>query len=374
MITVARTDTSLVGRWWWTVDHWTLVALVAIAAIGAVLTLAASPPVAERLGLDPFHFARRQFVYLPLALGVIVAVSMLTPRGIRRLATACLMVALTLTAATPFIGHEIKGATRWIALGPISLQPSEFLKPAFAVVAAWLFAARRLDERFPGDAISIVLFVVVAVLLLAQPDVGMSMVVAAVWATQFFLAGLPMILVGLLAITFVGGAVASYFGFQHVQGRIDRFLDPSIGDNYQVARSLEAFRAGGLYGRGPGEGVVKASLPDAHADFIFAVAGEELGLVACLVIVALFAFIVLRGLSRLLREDDLFVVLAVTGLLAQFGLQTLINMFTALKLIPAKGMTLPFISYGGSSALAIALAMGMVLALTRRWPVREVGR
>ena len=372
MLSIARTDTSLFGRWWWTVDRWTLAALISIIAVGAVLTLAASPPVADRLGLDPFYFVRRQFVFLPLALAVVAATSLMSPRGIRRLAVVCFAVAVVLMVLTPVLGEEIKGASRWIVLFGQSVQPSEIVKPSFAVITAWLCAARRLEPRFPGYAISTALFAVVAALLLMQPDVGMTMVVAAVWGAQFFLAGLPLLLVGLIGVVFISGAVGTYFAFQHVQGRVDRFFSSSAGDSFQVTQSLEAFRNGGLMGRGPGEGQIKAVLPDAHADFIFAVAGEELGLIACLVIVALFAFVVMRGFSRLLKEDSLFVLLAVTGLLVQFGLQTLINMASATNLIPPKGMTLPFVSYGGSSVLALALTMGMVLALTRERPGRGI--
>ena len=372
MLSIARTDTSLLGRWWWTVDRWTLAALVAIVAVGAVLTLAASPPVADRLGLDSFYFARRQFVFLSMALAVVAATSLMSPRGVRRLAVVCFAAAAVLMALVPVHGEEIKGATRWIVLSGMSVQPSEFVKPGFVVITAWLFAERRVEPRFPGYAISTALFAVVAALLLMQPDVGMTIVVAAVWGVQFFLAGLPLMLVGLIGVVFVSGAVGTYFAFQHVQGRVDRFFDSSVGDNFQVAQSLEAFRDGGLLGRGPGEGQIKAVLPDAHADFVFAVAGEELGLIACLAILALFAFVVLRGFSRLLNEDSLFILLAVTGLLVQFGLQTIINMASATNLIPPKGMTLPFVSYGGSSVLAMALAMGMVLALTRERPGRGI--
>lgn len=368
MTTFARTDTSLIGRWWWTIDRWTLAAVIAIAGIGAVLTLAASPPVAERLGLDAFHFARRQFLFLPLSLVVLFAVSLLSPRGIRRLAVACTGVALVGMVATLFIGDEIKGATRWIQFGGFSVQPSEFVKPGFVVIAAWMFAERRLDDRFPGYALATLLFVLVVGLLLAQPDVGMAIVVATVWGAQFFLAGLPLVLVGMITLVFLIGGVATYYAFPHVQVRIDRFLDPSANEGYQVTRALEAMRDGGLFGRGPGEGRIKEILPDAHADFIFAVAGEEFGLVVCLVIVALFAFVVLRGFSRIFRDRDLFVLLVTVGLLVQFGLQAIINMASTINLMPTKGMTLPFISYGGSSTLALAYAMGMVLALTREQP------
>ena len=368
MNALARTDTSLIGRWGWTVDRWTLAALGAIIAIGAVLTLAASPPVAERLGFDIFHFARRQFLFLSLALAIMFATSFLSPRGVRRLAVACLAGAMALMAATLFTGPEIKGATRWLQVGDYSMQPSEFAKPGFAVVAAWMFTGQRLGERFSGYAVATGLFVAVAALLLMQPDVGMTMVVAAVWAVEFFIAGLPLLLVAAIGFLFLGASVGAYFAFGHVQARVDRFLDPAGGEGYQVSRALEAFYNGGWAGRGPGEGRVKEVLPDAHADFIFAVAGEEFGLVLCLVLVVLFAFVVLRGFSRVFRDNDLFVLLAVTGLLVQFAVQAIINMASNTNLIPPKGMTLPFVSYGGSSILAMALGMGMVLALTRERP------
>ncbi|MDP7667395.1 MAG: FtsW/RodA/SpoVE family cell cycle protein, partial [Rhodospirillales bacterium] len=354
MSTFARTDRSLLGSWWWTVDRWTLAALLAIAAAGLVLTLAASPPVAERLGVDTFHFARRQALFLAAALVAIFATSVLGSRGVRRLGLVIFAVALVATAATPFLGVQLKGATRWISLAGLSVQPSEFVKVGLPVVTAWLFARQRLEARFPGHAISSALMASICALLLLQPDVGTTVVAVAVWGTQLFVAGVSLGLIALLAMTILAGGLGAYFAFHHVQGRIDRFLDPDTGTGYQVGRSLEAFRGGGLFGRGPGEGQIKDVLPDAHADFIFAVAGEEFGLVACLVLVALFAFIVLRGFSRVLAENDPFALFAVTGLLAMFGLQAAVNMASSLNLIPPKGTTLPFISYGGSSALALA--------------------
>jgi len=368
MTALARTDTSIVGRWWWTVDRWLLAAVLAIAAAGVILTLAASPPVAERIGLDTFHFARRQMVFIGLALALMVGVSFLSPRGVRRVAALVAIAALGLMVATLFAGTEIKGATRWLRIGGFSVQASEFIKPSFAVLAAWFFATRRLDDRFPGYTLACGLFVLVAGLLLLQPDVGMTLVVSAIWAVQFFIAGLPWVLVVGIAALFLGGGVAAYFAFDHVQIRVDRFLDPEAGLGYQVGRALDAFRNGGWAGRGPGEGRVKEVLPDAHADFIFAVVGEEFGLIACLIILALFCFVVLRGFTNAAKDHDLFVLLAVAGLLTQFGLQALINMASTVNLMPPKGMTLPFISYGGSSTLALGLGLGMVLALTRSRP------
>ncbi len=372
----ARTDHSTVGRWWWTVDRWTLVALAVLIGVGMLLVTAASPSVAERIHLPTFYFVDHQAIMLVPTLIVLFAVSLMTPRGIRRLALGTFAVFFLLTALTLVAGHEVKGATRWVGFGPLSLQPSEFLKPAFAVVAAWLFAkqhsARAAGYIFPGNLLSIVLFIAVVGVLMLQPDFGMTFICTAIWFGEFFLAGLPIVFVLALAVLGVGGLVGAYFIFPHIASRIDRFLDPASGDTYQVDRSLQAFVHGGLTGTGPGQGSVKMLLPDAHADFIFAVAGEELGLAATLFIVALFGFIVLRGFARALKDNDLFIVLAVGGLFIQFGLQAIVHMGSSLHLLPAKGMTLPFISYGGSSMLALGLGTGMALALTRtRYPGGE---
>ncbi len=368
MATLTRMDTSVIGQWWWTVDRWTLLAIGLLIAIGGLMTLAASPAVAERIGYSSFHFAQRQLIYMAPALAAMFAVSLMTPRGIRRLSAIGLVAALVLTLATLFLGPETKGATRWLSLGPMSVQPSEFVKPFFVVFAAWMFAGQKRGEGLPGNLISIAVFAVILLLLLAQPDVGMAIVVSGVWCAQFFMAGLPVFWVGGLAALAIVGVFCGYFFIPHVTSRIDRFLDPASGDSFQIDTALTAFGNGGLLGLGPGEGVVKRVLPDAHSDFIFAVAGEEYGLFACLSIVALFAFVVLRGLARLLEEENLFHLLAAGGLLILFGLQAVINLGVNLHLLPTKGMTLPFISYGGSSLLALAIAMGMLLALTRRRP------
>jgi cell division protein FtsW len=361
----ARTDTSRLAAWWWSVDRWTLAALMVLVLCGAVLTAAASPPVAERIGLGEFHFVIRQLVFLPLAVVIMLWVSFQDVRTVRRLALVLLGVGLALTAATLVMGAEVKGATRWLRIGPFGLQPSEFVKPGFAVVTAWLFAESCREPKFPGRLAAMALLALTAGLFLMQPDVGMTLVIGAVWSVQFFLGGMPIALLALLILGFLGAAVGAYMTFDHVQARVDRFLDPAQSEGYQVERALDAFQAGGLFGRGPGEGRVKEILPDAHADFIFAVAGEEYGLVVCLMIVGLFAAIVLRGFAKAFESDDLFRLIAVAGLMVQFALQAIINLGSTLNLIPPKGMTLPFLSYGGSSTLALAFGMGMALALTR---------
>ncbi|BDG71115.1 FtsW/RodA/SpoVE family cell cycle protein [Roseomonas fluvialis] len=364
----SRADTSVLGRWWWTVDRWTLAALMTLIAFGYVMMLAASPAVAERIGASSRHmFFIKQVAYLAMAAALMVAVSLLSVKGVRRFALLGFAAALVLTAATLVVGVEIKGARRWLPIPGLSLQPSEFLKPFFAVVAGWLIAEGKLPgSKVWGATIAVVLFLMVAAILKGQPDIGMLLVVCAVFFAQFFVAGMNLFLVGAVGGLGIAGAVGAYMIFPHVQSRVHRFLDPSSGDSFQVSVALEAFANGGLLGRGPGEGRVKNVLPDAHADFVFAVAGEEFGMVLCLVILAIFAFIVVRGLMRLLGETDLFIMLAGTGLLTQFGLQAFVNMASTLHLIPTKGMTLPFVSYGGSSVLAIAMGMGMLLALTRR--------
>jgi cell division protein FtsW len=356
VIQVPRDDRSVIGQWWWTVDRWSLGAVLAIMAFGVLLTLAASPPAAERIGADSFLFAKRQFVFLPMALMLMLAISLASPRHVRRLALIVFCGSVLLLAATFVIGVEIKGARRWI---------SEFVKPTLAVISAWLLAQSRTERRAPGYILSTLLVGGVLALLVMQPDLGMSIVVALVWAVQLFIVGLPMWVAGFGAVGGAASIVGAYFMFGHVRSRFDRFLDPSSGDNYQVNTSLEAFMNGSLFGRGPGEGTVKAQLPDAHTDFIMAVAGEEFGLIVCLMILGLFAFVTLRAMSRASKETSLFITLAATGLGVQFGLQAAINMASTIQLIPAKGMTLPFISYGGSSALAMAICVGMMLSLTR---------
>jgi cell division protein FtsW len=362
----ARTDQSPVAQWWWTVDRWTLLAIAVLVGFGSLMVMAASPAVALRIGADEWHFVKRYFAVLPFALATMFIVSLQSPRGIRRIAAIGFLISMVLLAYTFVGGVEIKGARRWIEVPGFSIQPSEFVKPTFAVISAWLFAQYRLNPGFPGHYIAMALFAVVLTLLVKQPDLGMAAVVSLVWFTQFFLAGLRLYWVVTGIAAGAAGMVGAYLMLPHVASRIDRFVDPASGDSYQVDRSMEAFANGGLWGRGPGEGTVKEYLPDAHADFVFAVAGEEMGLFVCLAIVAVFAFVVLRGFSRLMQEGNLFVVLAATGLLVQFGLQAVINMASSLHLMPTKGMTLPFISYGGSSMLALGFGMGMALALTRR--------
>ena len=366
MIALARNDNSIVGLWWWTVDRWSLAALVMLIGFGAILAMAASPAIADRMGVDSFYFVHRQMMFLLPAVALMVGVSLLSPTSVRRLAVVGLALAMIIMVATLALGVEVNGARRWLRLGGFSLQVSEFVKPCFAVAMAWLFTSQRTDPAFPASAIGLAICAVIIALLMLQPDFSMAALVAAVWLAQYFLAGLHLGWMAALVAAGAAGATAAYALVPHVASRIDRFLDPAAGDSFQVDTALEAFMNGGLFGRGPGEGVVKEVLPDAHSDFIFAVAGEEFGLLLCLAIIFLFGFVVLRGLGRVVGGDNLFVLLAVGGLLVQFGLQALLHMGVTLGLVPPTGMTLPLVSYGGSSIIAIALGMGMMLALTRR--------
>lgn len=365
MTTLTRSDQSVLGRWWWTVDRWTIAALIILMSFGILLIQAATPAVAVKHGLNSFYFVERHIFMLVPAVLVIFGTSLLPPSWIIRISTLLLGVFLLLLAATLIFGDEIKGATRWLRIAGVTLQPSEFIKPVFTVVAAWLFA-RNCEQRTQRDLVlNIALFLAIIGCLISQPDIGMTFLISAIWFGQFCLAGLPISIMGLCLLLGAGGLVLAYHSLPHFTSRIDRFLSHS-GDTYQVDRALDAFNNGGLFGIGPGEGTVKMSIPDAHADFVFAVAGEELGMIWCLLIVMLFAFIVLRGMLRISQSNNLFTLLAVSGLLAEFGLQALINLASTMNLMPAKGMTLPFISYGNSSLLSVALGMGMVLALTRK--------
>lgn len=368
---ISRAQRTLFGEWWWTVDRLLLGALVALVLIGIVLLLAASPPVAIRLGLDPFHFVNRQALYLVPALGVLGATSLLSPRHVRRAAVIVFSVSFALALATLVVGDEIKGAQRWISVFGVSLQPSEFLKPAFVVLAAWLFAESARRPEMPTTALAFVLLGATVAPLVMQPDFGQSVLLVLIWCMLFFLSGLAWKWVlGLMAVA-SGLVFAAYQLIPHVAERIQRFLDPSSGDTFQIDTAIESFLRGGWLGRGPGEGTVKRILPDGHADFVFAVAAEEFGIAMCLFLVALFTFVVLRALFHAQSNQDPFVRLAISGLAVLFGLQSSIAMAVNLHLMPAKGMTLPFISYGGSSLISLAFGMGMLVALSRRRPRAE---
>ncbi|MGB7036789.1 MAG: putative lipid II flippase FtsW [Xanthobacteraceae bacterium] len=364
----SRAKPTPFSEWWWTVDRPTLAALVALMLAGIVLCLAASPPVATRIGLDPFHFVNRQVLFLIPAGAVLIGTSFLSPRDIRKVALIVFVVSLLMTAATPFFGAEIKGARRWLVILGVNIQPSEFLKPAFVILIAWLFGETAKHPEMPANSMALALLIVVVTLLVLQPDFGQTMLISLVWGSLFYMAGMRLIWVMGLAGTAGAGLMTAFFTVPHVAQRINRFLNPASGDSYNIDIATESFLRGGWFGRGPGEGTIKRILPEGHTDFIFAVAAEEFGVVLCLILLALFAFIVIRALIRAMRTDDPFIRFASAGLAILFGLQSAINMAVNLHLMPAKGMTLPFVSYGGSSLISLAYGMGMLLALTRERP------
>lgn len=364
---VSRVDRGPVANWWWTIDRYFLAACLSLMGLGILLSFAASPAVAERIGLDSFHFVERQTFFMVPAVVIMIGVSFCSPREIRRYSLILLMGALLMMVAALFIGVEVKGARRWISIAGISIQPSEFMKPAFVVICAWLFAEQQRRADIPGNFFAMGLCGLVVGLLVLQPDFGQTMLTAGTWGGMFFLAGLNMFWILLLGVVGAVGALGAYMFFPHVAGRIDRFMTGE-GDTFQVDSGREAILRGGWFGQGPGEGTVKRIIPDSHTDFIFSVAAEEYGIILCLLIMLLFAFIVVRGLLIAQRQNDPFSRLAISGVVILFGFQSVINMAVNLHLMPAKGMTLPFISYGGSSLIAIAITMGILLALTRRRP------
>ncbi|MEE1609982.1 FtsW/RodA/SpoVE family cell cycle protein [Microvirga sp. CF3016] len=369
---VSRAERSAFGDWWWTVDRLLLAGLAILMLAGLVFLMAGGPPVAERLGLSTFHFVNRQVMFLVPALAIMIPVSFLSLRHIRRLALLVYAVGMVLILLAFQYGPEIKGAHRWIMIGPLGLQPSEFVKPAFVVLSAWAFSEGARRKDVPGTLLAFLLLPATIVPLILQPDFGQTMLVTIVWCGLFFIAGLHWFWVMGLGGAGLVGIVAAYEFLPHVRARIERFLDKESGDTFQVDTAMESFSRGGWLGRGPGEGTVKRILPDAHTDFIFAVTAEEFGIVVCIALLVVFAFIVLRGLMLARRSEDTFCRLAATGLIFMFGLQACINMMVNVHLMPAKGMTLPFISYGGSSLLSLALGMGFLIALTRRRPRAEL--
>lgn len=363
---IARTNQSFLGQWWWTVDRALLIAFLVLAVIGGLLVATASPPVAHHLGLGHYHFLIRHMIILVPALCVMGVLSFLNDVWIKRLGLVIFGLSILGMIAVLFVGTEIKGAQRWIRVLGMSVQPSEYAKTGFLVLSAWVMSIRTEAEGMPGYVRAFGLYILTLGLMISQPDFGMSTILTLSWASQIFLAGFPLRIIAVLVVALVVGVFGAYMGLDHVQSRVDRFLNPEAGDNYQVEQSIEAFQSGGILGVGPGQGNVKFGLPDAHADFIFAVAGEEMGFVLLALIIGIYGFIIVRGFSKVSENADVFAVLCVGGLLSMIGMQAFVHMGSSLNILPAKGMTLPLISYGGSSLASICLAAGIILALTRK--------
>lgn len=364
----SRERKTPIAEWWWTIDRELMFALIALMAFGVLLSFAASPPVAERIGLGPWHFVQRHVMFCAPALAVMLCASFLDAKWARILALLALLGGIAMLALTLRFGYEIKGARRWISVAGQSFQPIEFVKPAFAVIAAWLMSEKMKRRDVPAHTLAILLLGTIVGLLVLQPDVGQTALVVATYGALLFLSGISWWLIAVLAGAAVGLVGLAYLFFPHVARRIDAFVNPETGDNYQAERALESLLEGGWFGKGPGEGIAKRYLPDAHADFVFAAGASEFGILFSLVLVGLICFIVLRALTLAQNQQNLFNRLAASAIAVQFGVQSAINLTVNLNLIPPKGMTLPFVSYGGTSMIAIALGMGLLLALTRRKP------
>jgi cell division protein FtsW len=370
----SRVTEPVIPRWWRTIDKWTLTSVLVLFAIGMILTLAASVPLAERNNIPAYFYVQRQAMFGGLALVVMIACSMLNPEQVRRLGVIGFAIAFVALMLLPIFGTDFgKGATRWFSLGFASVQPSEFVKPGFVILVGWLMAAGQDVMGPPGKTVSLLLTVIVVLFLAFQPDFGQALLILFSWCVIYFVAGAPFVLIGTVIAVAGGGGLLAYQSSEHFARRIDGFLTPDLDPRTQLGYAMNAIQEGGLFGVGIGQGQVKWSLPDAHTDFIIAVAAEEFGLILVLLILALYGTIVVRSMVRLTRERDPFVRLAGAGLACVFGVQAMINMGVAVRLLPAKGMTLPFVSYGGSSIIAAGITIGMLLALTRSRPQGQIG-
>ncbi len=366
----SRNDQGPIAKWFWTVDRGLLTAALTLMGLGVALSFASSPAaiLADESITDPFHYSWRMIIWASMGLGIMLTTSLLSPRGVRRIALLGLLGAVVVMAALPFIGDTVKGAARWVNLGPFSLQPSEFAKPSLIVFAAWMFAEAQKGQGVPGVSIAFAAYLVTIFLLLIQPDIGQTLLITTTFMAVFFMAGVPLKWMAVLGGLVIAGVCSIYFLFEHVRVRLAKFMAPGVEDTHQIDRASEAIRAGGLVGRGVGEGVMKRHVPDLHTDFIYSVGAEEFGLALSLTMIGLYAFIVIRGMRRAMKLNDPFEQTAAAGLFMLIGLQACINNAVNLNQIPTKGMTLPFVSYGGSSMLAMGLTMGFALSLTRRRP------
>lgn len=370
----SRVTEPVLPRWWRTIDKWSMTCIMVLFGIGLLLGLAASVPLASRNGLEPFYYVQRQAFFGGIAMAVMLGISMMTPAMVRRVGVMGFALAFVAICLLPFVGTDFgKGAVRWFSFGFASVQPSEFLKPGFIIVVAWLMAASFDLNGPPGKTASFAIAMVVVGLLAMQPDFGQAALVLFGWGVVYFVAGAPMTLIAIVVGLVVVGGFAAYESSEHFARRIDGFLTPDLDPRTQLGYATNAIQEGGFFGVGVGEGQVKWSLPDAHTDFIIAVAAEEYGLILVLVIIALYTTVVVRSLMRLTKERDPFIRLAGTGLACIFGVQAMINMGVAVRLLPAKGMTLPFVSYGGSSVIAAGITAGALLAMTRMRPQGKMG-
>ena len=358
---------KILRRWFLSIDQVLLFSTFALIAIGIWVSIASTPALAMKLGFSPFHFVKLHLFVVLIAVFILLFTSFFQAKHIRRLAAIGYFICLILIICTLFFGAEIKGARRWLNIFGFSLQPSEFLKPITAVITAWLVSEQYHDRKFPGIVISIVSLALVIPLLLLQPDIGMTVIIAGTFFAQLFISGLSIPMITAFVASLISAMFVLYVTFPHFADRIDKFLMRNEdADVFQIQKSIQAFKNGGFFGKGPGEGVVKMLVPDSHSDFVFSVIGEEFGFLVCMIIISIFVLFIVRAISKIIKTSDMFNLIAVFGLLIQILMQVIINICTSLNLIPTKGMTLPFISYGGSSILAMAISFGIIISLTRK--------
>lgn len=362
----SRSDSTVLGRWWWSIDRSLLLCFLLLILFGFIMAMAATPVVAERINLDKLYFVKRHFAYIVPTCGIMFLISILNNEQAKYLSLFILCIMFIMVLGTLVFGTQIKGAKRWLTIVGLSIQPSEFVKPTFAVISAWVLSLSNQQNKISENCLIICLYLLVISPIILQPDIGMTVVITSALCGQVFLNGLPLRFVFGGVILAVISFISAYLFLPHVTARVDKFLDPTSGDNYQITKSLEAFANGGMFGIGPGEGIVKRHLPDAHADFVFSVLGEEFGVISCVVLVCIFMLIFIRGTINSIHKRDAFSCLALFGLIMQLSLQAIINMASSLHMIPTKGMTLPFVSYGGSSMLAAGFTAGLVLCFSKK--------
>lgn len=361
-----RTKRTKILKWWETIDKPIIITVITLMVTGIALLMAASPAVAQRIGYEPFYFVKRQMIFLILGSGIILFHSLIDNISARRISILGFLACIILLIIVEFAGYETKGARRWIKILGFSLQPSEIIKPFFAVFTAWILTRKNIETNFPGYTFSVIASAILIILIIRQPDFGMTLSLVAIWFTQLVIGGLNLIFVFSGLLFGLAGVILAYLFLPHVKNRLDVFLDAKSGDNYQTSKSLQAFENGGIFGTGPGQGRIKEILPDSHTDFIFSVAGEEFGLIFCLAIISLYLFLILRCLHKAYNSNDLFIILAISGLAVQIFFQAAVNMGVAINLLPNTGMTLPLVSYGGSSMISTSFAIGLILTFTKK--------
>jgi len=366
-----RRNLNIIKKWWIDIDKVNFLIVIGIIVFGLMMTATASPAISKKIDVDKFFFLKKQLVFAFIAISLMIGISFLNQGRIKLFCLGGLCVSILLLILVLIFGSEAKGAKRWISLAGFTLQPSEFTKTFFIIANAFILQRLHFEKWQFKYGISAALYVVIAALLILQPDFGMTLTFSVLWAAQLFAYGIPLFFVGAIICLGIVGGLGAYLALPHVEDRINRFLD-SGEKNYQAERSIDAFVNGSFFGTGPGNGVVKKFIPDAHTDFIFAVVGEEYGIISCAILVVIFAYLITRIVKRALDEENLFVYLALCGLLMQFTMQVIVNVGVSLRLLPTKGMTLPFISYGGSSMIAMGICFGLILAFTKRKYHRDV--